>query len=167
MFRLRFRSALASTMLLACGSGSDLHPIRSRPASGGADSSHEPACSSAENDADQDGYATPDGDCDDCSSAINPGGIDIEGNGVDEDCSGEADDELASCDDDLNPDGDAELAAKALGICRTTSTTATGAARSWGLLAARFVYPDGTTTSLVPDDAMDCQEERDAPEPLS
>jgi hypothetical protein len=167
MFRLRFRRVLASAMLLACGSGSDLHPIHGRPGSAGADPGLEPGCSSAEADADRDGYAKPDGDCDDCNSAINPGAFDIDDNGVDEDCSGRADDELLSCDEDLNPDGDAELAAKALGICRTTSSTGTGATRSWGLLAARFVYPDGTTTSLVPDGAMDCQEERAAPEPLS
>lgn len=167
MFRPHFRTALTSTLLLACGSGSDLHPIQSRPGSAGAGSGLEPACNATRGDADGDGYATEDGDCDDCNAAINPGAFDIEGNGADEDCSGRPDDELAACDDDLDPEGDAELAAKALGICRTTSTTASGAGRSWGLLAARFVYPDGTTTSLEPDDAMDCQEQRDAPEPLS
>lgn len=167
MFRPRFRTALASTLLLACGCGSDLHPIHAGPGSAGAGPDLDTACGSAQEDADGDGYASEDGDCDDCNSAINPGALDIEATGLDEDCSGQADDELASCDNDLDPGGDAELAAKALGICRTTSTTATGAGRSWGLLAARFVYPDGTTTSLAPDETMDCQAERATPEPLS
>ena len=167
MFRDRFSTALASTLALACGCGSDLHPIQAGPASAGAGPDREPACRSGQKDADRDGYAIQDGDCDDCNAAINPGALDIEGTGVDEDCSGQADDELAACDDDLNPGGDAELAAKALGICRTTSTIATGAGRTWGLLAARFVYPDGTATSLPPDAAMDCQAPRGAPEPLS
>jgi hypothetical protein len=153
-------------MLLAC-SGSELHPIQGRPGSAGADAGLGPVCSPTEADADRDGYSTQDGDCDDCNAAVNPGAFDIDGNDVDEDCSGQADDELGSCDDDLAPEGDAELAAQALGICRTTSTTATAAERSWGLLSARFVYPDGSTTSLAPDDAMDCQAESAAPEPLS
>jgi hypothetical protein len=167
MFRPFFRTALASSMLLACGWGSDLHPIQGRPGSAGADAGVEPPCSTAQEDADGDGYTKQDGDCDECNSAVNPGALDLDNNGVDEDCSGRVDDELAACDDDLDAAGDAELAAKALGICRTTSASASGASRSWGLLAARFVYPDGTTASLPADEAMDCQDELGAPNPLS
>lgn len=126
-----------------------------------------PTCNPTLADPDRDGYSALDGDCDDCDPAINPGALDVPNNGVDEDCSGRPDDEPTSCDDDLDPTGDAQLAAKALGICRTTTAGAEGSARTWGLLAARFVYPDGTATSLAPDDAMDCLVEGGAPDPLS
>jgi hypothetical protein len=98
---------------------------------------------------------------------VNPGALDVPDNGVDEDCSGRIDDDSSSCDDGLAADGDAALAAKALGICRTTTSAARGRERTWGLIAARFVYPDGTTTSLEPDESMDCSAPGEAPNPLS
>lgn len=167
MFCLISRSALASSLLVACSWGNDLHPIRgSAPGSAGADDGSPPDCAPGD-DADRDGYAVSDGDCDDCKPGVNPGAFDLADNGVDDDCSGRADDEPKSCDDQLAVDGDAALAAKALGICRTTSRLAEGSDRTWGLIGARFVYPDGTTTSLAPDAAMDCQAQDEAPNPLS
>jgi hypothetical protein len=168
MFRPVSRSALTSILLGACSWGNDLHPIRgTAQSSAGAGTQIEPACTSAASDADLDGYTASDGDCNDCNAAVNPGAIDIADNGIDEDCSSDTDDEPASCDDDLDLAGNAEAAAKALGICRTTSPAARGRERSWGLLGARFVYPNGTTTSLAPDASMDCQVQSGAPAPLS
>ena len=93
-------------------------------------------------DADGDGFTTNGGDCNDCDRSSNPGAYDYPGDGIDQDCSGVPDDEVASCDAALATDGDAFAAARALGLCRMQ----TGA--SWGVVNARWVFPDGTTTSL-------------------
>src|SRR5579859_2133390 len=113
-----------------------------------------PACASGPNDdKDQDGYTPANGDCNDCDPNSNPGAFDVPGNMIDEDCSGTPDDEAASCEDGLAENGDAVAAAKAIGICRTATPGAVGKARTWGLVSARWVFPDGTTTSLGPTDA--------------
>jgi len=117
-------------------------------------------------DRDGDGYAPGDGDCNDCDAGINAGALDLPDNGIDEDCSGAAD-EPESCDDDLAVDADASGAARALGICRTTSSSARGKDRRWGLIAARFVFPDGTTESLDSDENMECVESLKSPNDLS
>lgn len=164
----KLRSAVTAFLLAACGSGNELHPIRgSTPDAGGEGAAIGGGGARAVSDVDQDGYQAADGDCDDGSATINPGAMDIPDNGVDDDCSGEVDDEASSCDEELSADGDAESAAKALGICRTTNSSARGRERTWGLLAARFVYPDGTTRSLTPDESMDCQDAVDGPDPRS
>jgi hypothetical protein len=107
-------------------------------------------------DKDHDGYTQADGDCNDCDPAVNPGAFDVPGSKIDEDCSGAADDEIASCEDGLPSDGDAVSAAKALGLCRTAVAGATGKDRTWGLLSARYVFPDGTTKTLPPVIANEC-----------
>jgi hypothetical protein len=102
-------------------------------------------CSSGpDDDQDHDGYTVAQGDCNDCDAHVNPGAIDVPGNNVDEDCSGRADDEPMACEG--STDADALTGAYALGLCRTT----TAAARTWGVLAARWVFPDGSTASLTP-----------------
>lgn len=118
-------------------------------------------------DADADGFAVAEGDCNDCNPAQNPGAFDFPGNGVDEDCSGAADDEVAVCDDGLSEDGDAFSAARALGLCRRTTVDARGKDRSWGLIAARYVFPDGTTASLEADAEMDCPVTQSTPNDFS
>jgi hypothetical protein len=164
MFRLPPTSLLTSILFVACGSGNDLHPIRGSAA---GSAGVEAECRSSGDDADHDGYSSQDGDCNDCNPAVNPGAIEIADNGLDDDCSGRIDDEPIPCDDQLSPDGDAELAARALGICKTTLNAARGRDRTWGLLGARFVFPDGTTASLPADESMDCQLGGKAPDPLS
>jgi hypothetical protein len=117
-----------------------------QPPSGGAPAAT--CASTGTSDADNDGYTVADGDCNDCDLAVNPGAFDVPGNGLDEDCSGAPDDEPSACDQGLPVDGDAVALAKALGICRQAAPNATGKQRTWGLVSARFVFPDGTTASL-------------------
>jgi hypothetical protein len=105
-------------------------------------------------DADGDGYLGAD-DCDDRDLQSNPGAFDIPGNQVDEDCSGAADDEPRGCDAALPVDGDASAAAKALGLCRVAVPGAVGKAKTWGVMAARYVFPDGSEKSLEMD-SPDC-----------
>lgn len=99
-----------------------------------------PACTPADPsvDSDLDGTSTADGDCNDCARQIGPNAIDWPGNGVDEDCSGTADDE-AACDEAAGAlaSDDAWAAAAAIGLCKRA--TATG----WGVVEARYVKADG------------------------
>jgi hypothetical protein len=97
------------------------------------------------------------GDCCDqpggCSvdpAKVNPGAVEIMGNGVDDDCNGRTDlaDSVAlvSCDGTLDsvPSSPTDLA-RALGICQLTSATpATPAQRTWGLLEAALLRADGS-----------------------
>src|SRR6185436_3359760 len=63
-------------------------------------------------------------------------------NGVDEDCNGNTDDEPADCDSAVPLEGDDPVdAARALGLCRKA------VAGSWGLVSARWTFPDGATGS--------------------
>lgn len=89
-------------------------------------------------DHDGDGFTVADGDCNDCSVAMNPGAQDFADNHVDEDCDGAADDNPTGCDAALTvASTNAVDAAKALGICKI----ATG--KSWGLVSAQYVTADG------------------------
>lgn len=104
-------------------------------------------------DEDHDGFTVQMGDCNDCDPAVNPGAFDFQDNGIDEDCSGMPDDEAKSCDTGLPMSGDDAMdAAKALGLCRKQ------AGQSWGVIAARWVYPNGEPTSRPPMVASDPEE---------
>jgi hypothetical protein len=108
------------------------------------------AVTGALSDGDHDGFTVQAGDCNDCDPAINPGAFDFEANGVDEDCSGTPDDEAKSCDGGLAMGGDDAMdAAKALGLCRKQQ------GQSWGVVAARWVFPNGEPTSRQPANAVD------------
>jgi hypothetical protein len=74
-----------------------------------------------------------------------PSGLNVEvaNNGCDDDGDGKTD-VVASCDDGLAVDGDAEAFARALGVCKKASTT------SWGLVSARYV--NGFTRATPPAD---------------
>ena len=90
-------------------------------------------------------------DCNDCDRQSNPGAFDVPASKVDEDCNGTVDDEPADCGKGLPVDGDPIAAAKALGICRMATPDAQGKDRTWGLLRAAYVFPDGTTAALKPE----------------
>jgi hypothetical protein len=116
-------------------------------------------------DKDQDGYTVAMGDCNDCDKLVNPGAFDVPMNDVDEDCSGKVDDEPGDCDTGLALDGDPIAGARALGICRMASATAQGKERTWGLVRAAYVFPDGTTAAIARGDNI-CGRTGAPPNPL-
>lgn len=109
------------------------------------DAQGQPCHASSTEDLDGDGYSIADGDCNDCDPNANPGAYDIAANGRDEDCSGTADDEPTACDTEIPIDSADPLdGARALGLCRSTTSDATGKARTWGVIRARYLQPDRT-----------------------
>ncbi len=113
-------------------------------------------CNSGPNDdADGDGYTPAQGDCNDCDANANPGAFDVPGNGVDEDCNGQADDEVIGCDTGIPDIGytDPMSAAQAIGLCKV----ATAGQPGWGVIEAKYVMADGTagmnptSHGLLPD----------------
>ncbi len=101
----------------------------------------DPPCDNApELDGDGDGWTGEQGDCNDCTSMINPGAFDYDGNEIDEDCNGTPDDTVAVCDGALAMDSnDALDAVRAMELC----TMQTG--DSWGVVSAAYHHVDGTT----------------------
>ena len=102
-------------------------------------------------DHDGDGYSFTAGDCKDCDPLVNPGAFDFPGNGLDEDCSGAADDELTACDTGLAfASNDPTAYAKAMELCRFSSSGATGKSKTWGVLGASLAQANGSdcTNSL-------------------
>ncbi|HEY5948074.1 MAG TPA: MopE-related protein [Kofleriaceae bacterium] len=102
-------------------------------------------------DGDGDGWATCDelGKSLDCCDAhecgtpteVNPGAVDVAGDGVDNDCDGMIDNQLGFCDQGLASNSMmASDYAKAIDICQV----ATMADKKWGLLEAKLTLPSGT-----------------------
>ncbi len=91
-------------------------------------------------DGDGDGFTPGNGDCNDCTSQMNPAAYDHPGNGVDEDCNGTPDDEPTGCDTQAYDVGYADpvMGARVIGICRDATPT------TWGLVSAKYVKADGT-----------------------
>ena len=99
-------------------------------------------------DFDHDGYDVGD-DCDDGNPLINPGAIEVPGDGVDNDCNGATDEALVDCDHDLSlTSTDAMDFARALGLCRTTRADAKGKERTWGVIRAALTTSDGSGKPL-------------------
>ena len=107
-------------------------------------------------DEDGDGWTTCDGDCCDnttqCANPalVNPGAYEVPGDGVDNDCDGNIDNAVASCDSMVGGNSTSGFDyAAAIDIC--PSTTLQGAAlmsdpqRHWGLIDAQLTLADGTS----------------------
>ncbi len=120
------------------------------PVLNGGDAGQANGCGFADTtDHDGDGYSSADGDCNDCDVNVNPGAFDVPGDNKDEDCNGKIDDDGASCDASLAiASADAMDAARALGLCKSADAKATGKSKTWGVLSARYVLPDG---NALPD----------------
>lgn len=109
------------------------------------------SCQSGPNeDADGDGFTVEDGDCNDCDANVNPGAVEVvnlepDDQGqipppADEDCDGTFDNVEPACDDGIAlDDSDPMNAARAIGLCRTTTADAPG----WGVIDARYVRANG------------------------
>lgn len=92
-------------------------------------------------DEDKDGFSIAQGDCNDCDPNVNPGAMDVAGNGLDEDCSGTPDDEAADCDKGLSmAANDPFDGAKAIGLCKKATDD-----KMWGVVEAKWVKPDGSS----------------------
>ncbi|MGZ3450740.1 MAG: choice-of-anchor L domain-containing protein [Polyangiales bacterium] len=155
------RALLLVSLLVGCSAGSprDADPTPTLPAEdSGADSA--PPVSGGDggglsgetftptNDHDGDGYEVGD-DCDDGNKEINPGAIEVPGDGVDNDCDGKVDVVEPECDTGLAlASTDALDFARALGLCRQATKDSKGKARTWGVLAARLTTTDGVAVPL-------------------
>ncbi len=103
------------------------------------------ACFEDGTDHDGDGYSFLDGDCLDCDAAVSPGAYDFPKNLRDEDCDGLVDNEVVGCDAGLALASlDPLNYARAVDLCRFTTAGAVGAARTWGVVDAKFVRADGS-----------------------
>ncbi|MBM4374857.1 MAG: choice-of-anchor L domain-containing protein [Deltaproteobacteria bacterium] len=116
------------------------------------------ACDSTKTDCDGDGWLVSEGDCCDkpgaCGASpnlVNPGAVEVVGNGIDDNCNGKQDIfdtvDTTACDAVLSSNSStAGDYAKALGICRTTTLApALKKDKTWGLISAKLLRADGTT----------------------
>ena len=102
-------------------------------------------------DQDGDGWGICDGDCCDDENAgciyadlVNPGAFEVDGNDVDDNCNGEIDEVMSSCDTQLDSDTpDARHFAQALDLCQFTEEHPPLAERRWGVLDASLTQADG------------------------
>ena len=98
-------------------------------------------------DNDGDGYLFVD-DCDDTNPLINPGAYDVAGDHVDNDCDG-VKDSVDACQGGLVLTSTTALDfAKALDLCRTTVSGATGKEKRWGVISASLETTDGVGKPL-------------------
>jgi hypothetical protein len=114
-------------------------------------------CDSSVEDCDNDDWFVADGDCCDkpggCGndpSLVNPGALEVLGNGADDDCNGKIDlfdsEILEQCDSAIASDtSDSFDYARAMGICRfTEEQPADPMQRTWGLIDAQLLRADGS-----------------------
>jgi hypothetical protein len=104
-------------------------------------------------DLDDDGWSVADGDCHDVPTAacwfpslVNPGALEIPGNGVDDDCDGTLDEISPACSVVTDMSGvTAVQLAEALELCETTTAFPPLSQRRWGLISAQHLFADGST----------------------
>ncbi|MCC6216488.1 MAG: choice-of-anchor L domain-containing protein [Polyangiaceae bacterium] len=112
-------------------------------------------CDSATEDCDADGWLTADGDCCDkpglCGAdprLVNPGALEVVGNGIDDDCNGKTDlfdPGTLPCDASLASDSAVPSDyANAIGICKQTTESPPLAERTWGLVSAELLRANGS-----------------------
>lgn len=110
--------------------------------------------SAGDEDKDKDGFTVDGGDCNDCDPNVNPGAIEVVVTEpgmdgmvpppADEDCNGQIDDVVDSCDDGLALDDTNALnGAHAIDLCQS----ATAADKKWGVLEAKYVRADGSSAT--------------------
>ncbi len=116
-------------------------------------------CNSATTDCDGDGWLASQGDCCDKPGAcgaepakVNPGAIEVVGNGIDDNCNNLSDlfdtADTIACDSALTSNSQvAGDYAKALGICRTTTLNPALPSKTWGLISAQLQRADGSALS--------------------
>jgi hypothetical protein len=68
-------------------------------------------------DTDHDGYSPAQGDCDDSQPLVNPGAIEVPGDGIDNDCNGKIDDAPAPCDTMSSGKNDPASMAQSIELC--------------------------------------------------
>ncbi len=115
------------------------------------------ACDTNTTDCDGDGWKVADGDCCDVPGScganpelVNPGAIEVIGNGLDDNCNGKLDlfdlEDTVPCDTGLASDTtDPNDFAKALGVCRTTLENPQALKdKTWGLIQAEIMRADGS-----------------------
>lgn len=109
-------------------------------------------------DFDGDGWTRCDGDCcEDLSvcttpEAMNPGALEVVGNGLDDDCDPATSDTTAPalCSSGLKLTGvTATNAANAMDLCQATTAGAPLPSRKWGLLSAQWLFANGATPSTT------------------
>ncbi|RLB60812.1 MAG: hypothetical protein DRI90_12800, partial [Deltaproteobacteria bacterium] len=119
-------------------------------------------CDTSTTDCDADGWLVGDGDCCDKSGScglepelVNPGAIEVVGNGIDDNCNNLTDlfdtEDTIPCDQNLASNStDPVHFANALGICRqTTENPSQLQDKTWGLIDAQLVRADGTALGDV------------------
>ncbi len=101
-----------------------------------------PPCNSGPNDdADGDTFKPSEGDCNDCTAAINPGAVESTLTVFDDDCDGTFDNTPQPCDANLAlGDLDPKNGARAIDLCRFLSAGQPG----WGVVDAKYTRADGT-----------------------
>ena len=151
---------LTSSLLVACGPSA-----RDNGPNGGGSGSGSGNVTGPCVDEDGDGWTTCEGDC--CDNAqqcanpalVNPGAFEVAGDSVDNDCDGQVDNAIASCDQAvMGNSSNAYDFASALDLC--PSTTLQGAAlmtdplRHWGIIDATLTLADGNGTPNVQSSAI-------------
>ena len=108
-------------------------------------------------DADQDGYSSCDGDCDDADISLSPGGIEV-CDTLDNDCDGPADEDCVQCNlwvpTDANSINEAILASSHGDVVCVDQGTYTENVDFQGM-AIRLLAPAGPGTTIIDGDGID------------